>query len=439
MGMAIVARRRRTGSAAAFINGGVVVAAPQEEEEGQDAAVEEGNGEEVDGDELTAADAPRALRALQRLDLPFFATSASKVDRPLQGVKLCGNLRSAVAEGGVWGEAQVGAVKERLEAELGRTVSVHLLRSQEDGDGGDALGWELFVTAEKVKEEEEALSTEGLALSLGSLAATFGCAQALGSVAIFQAEGAAVVPGSALPVGLLLGLLAFAEGARRAVARTQGVALGLPVFLPSPQLGVLGVFSDQESGSASSASTLALALSRPLSIVVASLCLLAISVFSLGTVGEGVSLRELTHIAWPVASLPTQCDALLWAGTHGLLMAGYALLPHSPDGQMAWSCLIGRERARKLSEAMAYIHPFLGIATVWGHGQGWQALPLWWAFLLINFTPAMQPPPREELSEVPLVARAGAALTLFAAVAVASPYPLPVLSQELAALLGGAA
>jgi len=383
--------------------------------------------------ELAAADAPAAVRALRRLELPFFATSAERVERPLWGLRVRGNLRPFNAP--AWGAEQQAAVRDALEKELGRSLEVHLLRA-DDAQEDDEQRFELLVVAQGLSEEQP--STAALAVSACTLVCALAFAQGLGASELLRAVGGPVALGSSLPVAVLVGLLAFGEATRHAVAWKQGVQLSLPVVCPSPQLGLLGTFSTAATSPASRASALALSLAAPVALAMASALLLLCGPVA-GPGGPEVALLPGANVAWPLEALAPGCGALAWAGTQGLLAAAYMLLPHSPDGQQAWACLLGQRRAKQLSEVSAYVHPALGILAAWTCGEGWLSLPLWWAFLTVNLAPGSRRPPQEELSEVPPAARPVALAALLAAIACAAPVPLPRLAEAMQAAVSGAA
>ncbi|CAK0877532.1 unnamed protein product, partial [Prorocentrum cordatum] len=262
-----------------------------------------------------------------------------------------GNLRGAAVRAPAWAPRDAAAVQERLATELGcRSVGVRLLRRRLRS-GEDALGgpgglprFDLYATLED-GAEAPVVDASAYLVSVSTLAACLLCFYGLSAGWLPAAGG----PSGALPAGLLLGLLGVGEGCRAACARASGVRLGPPTLLPSPQLGVAGCFARAESPPPSRAEALRLALAPPLAVAAASCVLLALG----APVGDGAAAAAAgvapaaARVAWPLALLPGGCSAQLWAGTHGLLMRRYALLPHSPDGRMALQSLVGPGTARQ--------------------------------------------------------------------------------------------
>jgi len=363
---------------------------------------------------LPAEFGPRCVRALQRLELPFFATSAEKVVDPVFGFKVTGNIRTGAAERA--GET-VAVVRRCLEAELGRPLVVHLLRRE--GEAAEA-SFDVMVTARRAVTTER--SATSVVLLVGSLLLVVFLNSALGSSTPLQSLGAVVEPGKALPITTLCGLLGVGEVARSAAARCFGVRQGLPIFLPSPQVGVIGTASSAQSALPCRSSALAAALAGPATVALLSM-LLAIYGMSAGS-GAEVILHSPLEVAWPLALLPSRCDAFVWAGAQGVLMASLALLPHSPDGMVAWRSLHGRKFARQLMDATSYLYPGLAVICAGMYGEGWQVLPFWWAFLMVNASSTRPTPPLEEATEVPLAFRASAYLLLVLASLCALPLPL---------------
>jgi len=227
-----------------------------------------------------------------------------------------------------------------------------------------------------------------------------------------------------LPFGAVLAVLAAGQAARWAVAKAQGVTIQPPLVLPSPQVGVLGSFSIS-GPSPSRPAMLALALAGPAAMALASLALLAAGALA-GPGGE-VALNAPLSITWPLQQLPADCSPWTWAGAHGLLMASLALLPHSPDGQAVLQSLHGRRAAGNLAENATYLYPLVALVCTAVVGPGWSILPFWWAWLLINFTPSAPPLPREEVTEVPVAARAAAYLALASSWIYLYPWPVGTL------------
>jgi len=302
-------------------------------------------------------------------------------------------------------------VRGAIEEALGRPVRVSLLRVEDEVS--EVPRFELLVSAARTGEESV---VGGLPVAAGSLAVAAACTAALGGS--LQLLGTTTLaPGAVAPVALLCGLPLAGEAVRFAVAQGLGVRLSLPTFLPSPQIGIIGSHAVSEDAPDRS-SAMALSLAAPLTVAALSGVLLLC-----GGGGDSLAVASGSNLV-PLAVLPSQCDPLAFAGSQGLVMAAYALLPHSPDGQIAWSCVIGRERADRLREVSSYLHPSLGLLANWACGQGWGTLPIVYAFLLINFAASPRPPPLEEATEVPGGARLGALLLLLAALVCAFPAPV---------------
>jgi len=382
---------------------------------------------------LSEADGPAAVGALRQLELPFFATSSTWVNRPARGLVLRGRFRPSLQDRLLEAEAETRSnLEAHLGRELGRVVRVHLLRdsSQEEEQGTSC--YELFVT-----EQPSAASGEGaLMYFLMSLAVVLAFCSQLGSPFLAKVAGpgaAPLAPGSELPLGLLFGLLALGEATKAAVSRSFGGSWTPPVLLPSPQLGLMGAFPcGKEAPHGSRTAALLAALAGPLAMAAGSVLLLAYS--ALFGPAADITLETPLGIAWPLALLPQHCSAAFWAGVHGLLMAGLLLLPHSPAGQAAWQSIVGRKAADKASDFAAYFYPLLGIICSTSTGPGWFVLPLWWAILIVNVASPETQPPLEEVSEVPAALRNTAGAVLCSAAIALVPLPLFDLLQPLASL-----
>lgn len=370
------------------------------------------------------AKASNARRALQRIELPFYATGAEWSEYPHTGIIVSGNLRQGALENWDHSKAKVQAC---LEESLGQTVVVHLLQRDNIKDLNRIQQFELLLTDEKVTTPVG----DALIFSAASLVAAVACTQALGSSSAFQSLGSVVPLGGLAPLMPLLCLVTVSEIARSAVAHLNGVLLGPRIFLPSPQFGLLGALSAPETPCSSRSTTLAMALAGPLALAAASAGLLLFGDMIAPADPDatfGLNLSALSAACWPMALLPSHCSSMTFASAQGLLMASLALLPQSPDGKVAWGCLLGRDGAKQLSEASSYMYPILALISMTLFGPGYMALPFTWALLLVNATPSAPPPPLEEASEPsPAVSALSAMVLLTSAVAV---LPLP-LSQLL--------
>lgn len=373
---------------------------------------------------IIPADAPAALRSLQRLELPFFATHSEFVEVPMNGLRLRGNFRANALDSL---DLTRSRLTDHLASELGRCVEVHILEREKAIPGSRDQNFELFVVSAQSSSEVPAWA---VVLSLASIAATASVTQALGSNKLLQAVGAVFAPGSTPPLAALFCLLAIAEGVQRVVAAALDVKLMPPILLPSPQVGVMGSFSSSLNQPTSRKSAAIISLSFPMALTFAS-CLLLWYGQSAGSLGT-VTLQSFLSTAWLLSLGQSQCDISTWAGLQGILMAAYALLPHSPNGQIVLSCLVGRAGAQKCADVAAYLHPCLGLLALAFYGQGWQVLPMWWAFLIINFAGRQKTIPLEEVSEMPLALRLVAMLALGAAAVAACPIPIQALLDSTA-------
>lgn len=375
---------------------------------------------------LSEADAPVAQRALQDLQTPFFATGA-RWDTLQRGMTIEGNLREGATVD--WLHSSAPLVVSRLEAALGRQVTVHLLRTEKkDGRrisepsnvvtsaAGRSPTYHLWVT-DRDAEEEAAAFYRGLATSFGSLAACAACAAYGGTPTALPATTALVTAT----------LLLAAMVARQVIAHRNGVKLAPPIFLPSPQFGIIGIVQTPLSPAPSRSVALEVALAGPLALGIFSTLLLAFG----ATVGTGTAAAVppgFESMAWPLAMLagPGGCDAVSLAGAYGLLAAGLALLPQSPDGQIVFRSLSGRSTADWIQQVAIWLYPVLGLISAEFNGFGWAMLPFWWIFLLINL-PQRPSPPQEEVTEVTPMSRYLAVAGIIAAVIVTEPWPLQSL------------
>mmetsp|Transcript_2552 Transcript_2552/g.5155 ORF Transcript_2552/g.5155 Transcript_2552/m.5155 type:complete len:516 (-) Transcript_2552:47-1594(-) len=371
---------------------------------------------------LKKEDVNTALQALKKIELPFYATSAKWQDLPAPGIAIQGNfLRGSLEDS----QATMATVRRELKEALGPTVFVHLLRSEEDRSSPKPKAgeekYELLVSRVLRDDDLWALPLAGGSLALAAYATT-----ALGTAAWANALGPVLQKDAALPLATLCGLLAVGELASRAAARASGVRLAAPFVVPSPQLGVLGVLSSPLTPAPSRAAGLVNALAGPLAMAAVSVLLLVAGLGGSG--GDLVALHPPLTVAWPLALLPSECDPMLWAGAHGLLMASLALLPHSPNGTAALQCLVGRRAAEEASKLSGYVYPLLGLLALACYGPagfGWMQLPFWWSLVLINFGPLQFPPALEEKSEVPMALSAVAYLSI--ALSCLCVYPWPVV------------
>lgn len=369
--------------------------------------------------QLREADAQDAVRALQHLELPFFATSGKWVTRPVSGIEIRGNPRGNALQN--W-KAAVSVLEAQLSAELDCSVVVHLVQVEEERATSGQRMFDLFVT----QVPKETVSSESIMLSACSLLLSIACVTNFTSSSTLQ-KLAAVTPGSQLPVGVLFGLLAVGEFARYIAARSVGAHTRPPIFLPSPQIGVLGVFSGVQTPCPSRAAALMVALAAPLSMAAASLLCLALAATLPLNSDEWQALHTLpqaTMPAWPLALLGSTFHPLTWAGAHGLVMASLALLPHSPDGHTVLSCLHGRSFAKRLGDITLFAFPIIALLSTSADNPSLPTLPLMWSFFLINFSaPEKEMPALEEVSDVPIVGRLLGYLVLAAAAMAAAPVP----------------
>ncbi|CAJ1403928.1 unnamed protein product [Effrenium voratum] len=328
----------------------------------------------------------KCLRALQRMELPVFGTSAAWSEK-LQGTVVSVNPRPGALED--W-EQRVEPVQQSLEEVLEQPVVVHLLRQSQEKSGASE-SWELLVTEPRKVEE-------GYMNTLLSFGAVVGAAQLVSSLRV----GAPLAP--------VLLLLLLAEAAKSATARAQDTELGARTWVPCPQLGALGLFS-ASGASPSRGAQLRLALSGPAALAALALLLSAWDWAPSWTIDvhNTMGLGMLT-------GLQGECHATAFIARQALLMAGLALLPQSPEGKAAWAALVGRETANKMAEAAGYLYPLCGVLAMWGGaGPMVLSLPFTWALLLTNLQPSETPPPLEEATEVPWELQTAAAALLLSA------------------------
>jgi len=141
------------------------------------------------------------------------------------------------------------------------------------------------------------------------------------------------------------------------------------------------------------------------------------------------TLPQVTMPAWPLTLLGSTVHPLAWAGVQGLVMASFALLPHSPDGHTVWSCLHGRSFAKRIGNITLFAFPIMAMLSLSADNTSLNTLPLLWSFFLINFSaPDEELPALEEVSEVPIVSRLLGYLVLATAAMGASPVPLNSLA-----------
>lgn len=368
----------------------------------------------------TDRDASEAVRALARLELPFFATSAEFVTEPSCGLKVSGNLRPSATDD--VGQV-VDTLRELLELALRRSLDVRLLRDEDS----TAIRYCVFVTL--ASEPPTDLDFGSILLSVASLACVYEAGMSLDPTS----TASVLLPGSAFPMGAAVGLLIASEVVRSAVGRRLDARVGFPIFLPSPQLGVVASYAKLLTPPKTRGHALAIALSGPLALVKFS-CLLALYGELIGS-GSQIALHTPLHIAWPGALLPVLLDPLVWAGAQGLLMASLMLLPHSPDGRAAWQALCGKKVSDALAVATQWTYPFLGVLAVFLCGPSWQILPIWWAFLMFNFAPRKVMMPIEEVTDLPAVVKVSVAFFLCCAMICAVPLPLNTLAAEVTAWL----
>jgi len=363
--------------------------------------------------------AKKTCWALQRIELPFYATGASWSDYPHTGVVVSGNLRQGALDNWDQSKAKLQAC---LEESLGQSVVVHLLKRDNIKELSRIQQFELLVTDEKIITP----AGDSLIFAAASSVAAVACTQALGSSGAFQSLGSVIPVGGVAPLMPLLCLVMMSEVARSAVAHLNGAVLGPRTFLPSPQFGLLGAFAAPETACISRSAALAVALAGPLALAAASAGLFLFGDTIAPDLNSAFSLNHsaLSAACWPMVFLPSDCSSLTFAGAQGLLMASLALLPQSPDGKVAWGCLLGRDVAKQLSEACSYIYPILALISMSFFGPGYMALPFTWALLLVNATPSSPPPPLEEASEPSPATCALTVLVLLASAVVVLPLPL---------------
>jgi len=346
----------------------------------------------------------KCLSALQRMELPFFGTSAKWSEKD-QGVLVSVNPRQpAVLE--AW-EAHSSMLQSMVTDALGtkaldgHSLKLHLLR---EGDG-------YAILVRFVKEKATRASFGGL--SVMSLGVVYAATQWDTALRAANAEDMALV------AFLSLLLVCLSELAREVTARAQQVSLDSRTFLPCPQLGLLGVFATASGSSPNKLKQLELAFSAPLTLAIASLLLGALDWNPTWT----LQLHSTMGLG-PVSHLHDECSVISFVACQGLLMASLALLPQSPDGRNAWAVLLGRENGEKLAETLGYIYPFLGVFAMWGGaGPAVLSLPFTWQLLLTNLTPSEQPPPVEEVSEAPMPLKCVSFTVLLLAMWMAAPLP----------------
>jgi len=357
-----------------------------------------------------ATDAGKIKEALQRFDLPFFATSVQEEFKPIYALRVKGNFRGGGSEDV---SSSLDRLQTVLETTLGMDLSLHCVRCIDDDT-------QLDILVRKDRKEDLALD---IAVSCVSFVVALGVSNVMTNSAAFQQLGAVVAEGVSLPILSILLLLACGEAARLLVSNLMGTGWRPPVFLPSPLLGFAGSFH-YETANATWTERLAVSLASPVAIAMASGGLLALS---MSGVGEQVALNPTSALSSLLIQLPMQCDSLLLAGIQGLTMASYSLLPHSPYGSVAWEALCGKRISQRLQEISSYFYPIMGIVASVIAGPGWASLPMFWSFLMINFASKTAVPVREEVSEVPIALK----LLGFTALALAAIAAVPVPPQAL--------
>mmetsp|Transcript_44123 Transcript_44123/g.104415 ORF Transcript_44123/g.104415 Transcript_44123/m.104415 type:complete len:539 (-) Transcript_44123:228-1844(-) len=360
------------------------------------------------GKRYAPTDAGTVRDALKRFDLPFYATEAKEVFMPVYCLQISGNLREGAKDDI---EASMATLQNVLEETLGMPLRLSLTRMEEDGSRYDLM----------VRKVYEPSTGTDVLTSVASFLITLGCLEGIGSLRQFQPLGAVTSLGSALPIECILAALAAGELSRLLVAASQGLTLRPPVFLPSPQLGVAGVFGEEVDTSTRS-QRLTLAMVSPMVMAMVSSVFFGLYLLSDVSANE-VLLSARGALTTLLVFLPLQCDPFLWAASQCLLMASFALLPHSPYGTAAWEALCGREKSSELAKVSSYFFPVVGLAATYLAGAGWANIHTWWSFLMINAAPQSTALVKEEVSEVPMPAKVFSLFVLVLAMIIALPIP----------------
>eukprot|EP00929_Paragymnodinium_shiwhaense_P083621 TRINITY_DN44616_c0_g1_i4.p1 TRINITY_DN44616_c0_g1~~TRINITY_DN44616_c0_g1_i4.p1 ORF type:complete len:448 (+),score=83.69 TRINITY_DN44616_c0_g1_i4:106-1449(+) len=277
------------------------------------------------GRRLGADDEKAVLRALQDLQLPFFATSATWEGPPTFGMHVKGSIRTArdSSEPLRWDAQDSERIANRVTGALDTNVTAHLLRIKPQKEGeASAVDFEILL---RDADTSSSSFLGDVAYPSVSLLVAVACASALGSNQLLATAGSVVAPGSAAPLALLLGLLFFGEATRAAVASKYNASLAPPFFVPSPQLGMLGVFRGPAKPLPSREASLAVALSAPLAIGVMSLVLILVGNLLMGlsqlsgAASGGGSVDLAARSTWLFAALPgAHCDPLIYVGSRRL-------------------------------------------------------------------------------------------------------------------------
>lgn len=379
-------------------------------------------------EEAGQENAKKVLKALQHLELPFFATGSTWSEIPVQGIKVTGNLREGALDNC---QAVLQLLEKRVHAVMDRPFHLHLLKTDAKA-AGRSQEFELLVRdVPNVRD----VVPQNLFYFSASLAIAAFVAANLGTSNFLQAAGSVIAEGHSLPLAPLAAILAAGEVCRSVVARSHGVTLSPRMVVPSPQVGVLGIFSTPLTPPKSKQESLELSVASPLGMTAASFLLILAGMCNVG--GEPMELHSGFDVAFLLSQLPNTCNSLVWAGAQGLLMASLALLPNSPDGRGVYSVLLGRPLAKKISDVTNYAYPLVAmLASTVGVGYGWTTLPLWWAFMLFNLAPPETTPALEEASEPRVTTRIVATLLVAGSVICAFPGPLFELAPALLSAAG---
>eukprot|EP00929_Paragymnodinium_shiwhaense_P072258 TRINITY_DN36673_c0_g2_i1.p1 TRINITY_DN36673_c0_g2~~TRINITY_DN36673_c0_g2_i1.p1 ORF type:complete len:561 (+),score=80.34 TRINITY_DN36673_c0_g2_i1:85-1767(+) len=371
---------------------------------------------------LSEAEAQTVLGALQRLELPFFATGAERERRAEWCVKVQGNFRGDAKSDP---KAALTILQTEVEEALQKPVSLQLLRAEGRGRNTSADGlpqYEVLVSPQKVvAPKRRGIEVMPIALSMASLLVTYIVGMSLGTNPFLQLSGSVAEEGSVMPTtAIVCALLAAGEAMRRVVAHSRDVELGYPLFLPSPQLGPLSSVCHMTSPPADRGAAIAVALAAPLTVAALSLLLIGMGM----TMGSDLAVpaKFPVQVAWPLAILPSNPNALIWAGVQGIVGASLALLPHSQDGRVICRNVLPSKIADNLAQATIFAYLALGIFCI-PLGVGYKVLPFWWAFLMFNATKT-PPTVEEEVSQIPMPLQLLSLLAVSVAMIVCIPEPL---------------
>ena len=257
------------------------------------------------------------------------------------------------------------------------------------------------------------------------------------SAVVNDSDAAALL--SCLPVFFgVLALQIVHEAAHAAVAGANSVKIGLPVPLPSLQIGTFGCITPLRSFPGSRKELLDIALSGPAAcLLVSIMCMTAGIVLTVGApadvltdmpvvpaalmkssflVGSMVSALAPKVMAIPL-SQPIAVHPLFMAGLTGLISSALNLLPVGRlDGGRAWSAVFGRRSAVLVSFLFLIVLAAMAITGIS------QIYPFW-GLLIVLFQRNGDIPTRDEVTSVDGMRRGAYGALLAVALMILAPFP----------------